>query len=207
MKALSVRQPYATLICTPREDNPLLGIKDIENRTTRTHFRGRIYIHASMQWHDRLKTGSIYTKEQVYDILNNAKGVFEYRKYCTPEFREPLPIGAIIGEVYIIDCVQDHPSIWAEKSMKKPHIDDFTLLDNGIEHTDETSYYHALNVFNNQKPIWNWVLANPVIYEKPILNVKGKLSFWEFTPELCEHLNIDRSDGLDECLDCGIRNY
>ena len=24
---------------------------------------------------------------------------------------------------------------------------------------------------------------------------------------VCEHKNITRSDGLDECLDCGIRNY
>jgi hypothetical protein len=23
----------------------------------------------------------------------------------------------------------------------------------------------------------------------------------------CEHKNIDRQDGLDECLDCGTRNY
>jgi len=23
----------------------------------------------------------------------------------------------------------------------------------------------------------------------------------------CEHKNIDREDGLDECLDCGVRNY
>lgn len=25
--------------------------------------------------------------------------------------------------------------------------------------------------------------------------------------EPCQHLNIDRSDGCDECLDCGVRNY
>jgi len=23
----------------------------------------------------------------------------------------------------------------------------------------------------------------------------------------CEHRNIDRQDGCDECLDCGVRNY
>ena len=23
----------------------------------------------------------------------------------------------------------------------------------------------------------------------------------------CEHKNIDRQDGCDECLDCGVRNY
>lgn len=28
--------------------------------------------------------------------------------------------------------------------------------------------------------VWNLVLANPVLFDKPILNVKGKLSFWDF---------------------------
>ncbi|RZK62259.1 MAG: ASCH domain-containing protein, partial [Pedobacter sp.] len=35
MKALSIKQPWATLIST--------GIKDIENRTWATKHRGRIY--------------------------------------------------------------------------------------------------------------------------------------------------------------------
>ena len=26
-------------------------------------------------------------------------------------------------------------------------------------------------------------------------------------PNKCEHKNIDRQDGCDECLDCGVRNY
>lgn len=39
MKALSIKQPWASLIAH--------GIKNIENRTWKTHFRGRIYIHAS----------------------------------------------------------------------------------------------------------------------------------------------------------------
>jgi hypothetical protein len=31
-----------------------------------------------------------------------------------------------------------------------------------------------------EKGVWNWVLENPVKYEKPIVNVKGALSFWDF---------------------------
>lgn len=62
MKALSIKQPWASLICTPRQDNPLLGIKDIENRTWRTHFRGKIYIHASASYVKNLET--IFTDEQ-----------------------------------------------------------------------------------------------------------------------------------------------
>lgn len=39
MKALSIKQPFAALI--------VHGIKDIENRTWKTNYRGKIYIHAS----------------------------------------------------------------------------------------------------------------------------------------------------------------
>lgn len=82
-----------------------------------------------------------------------------------------FPVSAIIGEVEIVDCVQDHPSIWAEK------------------HDDILGeFIHG--------PIWNWVLANPVLYEKPILHVKGKLSFWE--PDI----------DIVECIGCkGKFNY
>jgi len=39
MKTLSVKQPWAYLLCA--------GIKDIENRTWKTNYRGRVFIHAS----------------------------------------------------------------------------------------------------------------------------------------------------------------
>ena len=77
MKAISIKQPWASLIAH--------GIKDIENRT-----------------------------------------------WKCPQ------------EVVIADCVQNHPSVWAEKGC------------------------------------WNWVLKDAILFEKPILNVKGKLSFWDF---------------------------
>jgi len=150
MKALSVKQPYATLICTPREDNPLLGIKDIENRTTRTHFRGKIYIHASGKYANK-NTG--YKDISATDLLSCNQIYFVPNQLKSDLRNETAPISAIIGEVEIIDCVQEHPSIWAEK------------------HNDIMGEFI-------HKPIWNWVLANPVLYDKPILNVKGKLSFW-----------------------------
>ena len=34
-----------------------------------------------------------------------------------------------------------------------------------------------------------------------------KESIAQFIYENCQHKNIDRSDGCDECLDCGTRNY
>jgi hypothetical protein len=139
MKALSIKQPWASLIAH--------GIKDIENRTWKTHFRGRIFIHASAKKvhvdFSLEQTSMIYGTELFPDTGHN----FAHKKF---------PVSAIIGEVEIIDCVINHESIWAEST---------------FEPIDESEGYP-------QKPIYNWVLTNPVLYEKPILNVKGKLSFW-----------------------------
>lgn len=135
MKALSIKQPWASLIAS--------GIKDIENRTWKTHFRGKIYIHASAYLKLLKKTGNeLYTKEQWLAIPARLISVSS----------------AIIGEVDIVDCVINHESIWAEKSIRLSELPGDECL------------YHKL--------IYNWVLANPVLYDKPILNVKGKLSFW-----------------------------
>ena len=72
-----------------------------------------------------------------------------------------LNFSAIIGSVEIVDCVINHPSIWAEKST-------------GV------MVGHTFVYKSNEKPIWNWVLANHILFDKPILNVKGKLGFWDY---------------------------
>lgn len=137
MKAISIKQPWASLIGH--------GIKDIENRTWKTNFRGRVYIHAS-----KFDPGEIYqylNQEQIKEMLKNWSLI------------PKLERGAIIGEVDIVDCTINHPSTWAEKTASRAFADQ--------------PYYF-------DKPIYNWVLSNPILYEKPILNVKGKLSFWDF---------------------------
>lgn len=144
MKAVTIKQPYAYLIAS--------GIKDIENRTWKTHFRGRIYIHASA------KMANFWLTEQA-SIVHD-----ELVKISLADYEKTTGLfSAIIGEVDIVDCVINHPSIWAEKS-------------EGIIKYNDGSVF----IPNGTKPIYNWVLSNPILYEKPILNVKGKLSFWDF---------------------------
>jgi hypothetical protein len=140
MKALSIKQPWAALIAH--------GIKDIENRTWKTKFRGKIYIHASGQIYPLFKGNNLVFPPDQWNDINKKVDVFKKEEHDKFFLKS-----AIIGEVEIVDCVQDHPSIWAEK------------------HSDFMGEFI-------HKPIWNWVLANPVLYDKPILNVKGKLSFW-----------------------------
>jgi hypothetical protein len=66
---------------------PGWGTKDVENRSWETKFRGKLLIHA----------GGTPDRE----------AFVRFPLACT--------YGAIIGWVQILDCVQNHPSVWAER--------------------------------------------------------------------------------------------
>ena len=89
MKALSIRQPWAWLI--------IHGGKDIENRSRRTHKRGRILVHAAQ--------GMTRDEYIAGDVMAAENGI------TLPAFDE-LQRGGIIGSVEIVDCVQEHDSDW-----------------------------------------------------------------------------------------------
>src|SRR5947209_4399579 len=93
MKAITVRQPWAWAIINAG--------KNIENRNWKTHFRGRVAIHAAVGM----------TREEYEDGYEYIKGI--NRRIKIPVY-EDLARGAIIGTVEIIDCVQDSDSLWFE---------------------------------------------------------------------------------------------
>lgn len=161
MKTLTVKQPWAYLICA--------GIKDIENRTWKCpqkYIGQRVLIHASAK---PIVNGDCIshwlTKDQYKTIAFDTKPDKQLDTCFLEHYNS-----AIIGSVAIVDCVINHHSIWAEK-------------------TPVTKLYDKW-----QKPIYNWVLDNPVLFDKPILEVKGKLSFWEY-PGIKE--------AKIECPNCG----
>jgi ASCH domain-containing protein len=84
LKVLSLRQPWASLV--------VHGIKDVENRTWPTRYRGLVLIHASLR-----------ADEISADDLERRFGA-----------RLPieLPLGGIVGITEIVDCVRPHSSKW-----------------------------------------------------------------------------------------------
>ena len=105
MLALSIRQPWASLI--------LKAGKDIENRDWPTKYRGRILIHAAKGM----------TQAEHADAIHFAVGAIQHdprnegaAKRTT--LRElgfdfgALPRGGIVGSVEITDCVTDSGSPW-----------------------------------------------------------------------------------------------
>lgn len=85
--ALSIRQPWAWLIVN--------GFKDIENRTWRTHFRGKVLIHAGKAWGRSEKDD----RSEIVDLFGIA-------------IPETLPLGGLVGSAVILDCVQQSASPW-----------------------------------------------------------------------------------------------
>ena len=144
MKTITIKQPWADLICS--------GVKDIENRTWPTHYRGKVLIHASAKPNISIQQFKGLTLRQRWNTFDEI-GELNYNKL--------LPCSAIIGSVEIVDCVVNHESIWAEKTPTAKMYEQWPKL------------------------IYNWILANPILFPEPI-PAKGKLSFWDYPNILAE---------------------
>ena len=101
-KVLSVRQPYASLLVS--------GEKDVENRSRKTNYRGTVLIHASARMHDVVEKLSGYLQDGV-PLIGIEKDIMREADYAESYDR----MSVILGSVDIVDCVQNHPSEWAEK--------------------------------------------------------------------------------------------
>jgi hypothetical protein len=93
-RVLSIKNPWAYLIVS--------GIKDVENRSWKTNYRGKLLIH-STQTPIKFNTyDELFTTDQI-------KSIKEYNINFNKLFNS-----AIIGESELVDCIQNSNSIWAE---------------------------------------------------------------------------------------------
>lgn len=88
MKALSILQPWAWLIVN--------GYKDAENRSWRTHFRGRFIVHAGKRWGSEQREDCARVRQQFPHI--DLPSAFER--------------GGIVGAATLVDCVDRSDSPW-----------------------------------------------------------------------------------------------
>jgi hypothetical protein len=85
IKVLTVRQPWADAI--------LSGLKTVENRSYRTKYRGKLYIHSSL------------AKPSKKDILYCQKRGFDYDELHSYK-------GCILGHVTVTDVLIDSDNDW-----------------------------------------------------------------------------------------------
>ena len=129
------------------------GIKDIENRTWKCpekYIGKRVLIHASAKPVSNGKCISHFLNEEQYRHIAFTTHPNKQLDTCFLKHYN----SAIIGSVEIVACVVNHPSIWAEKTNLPEQL--------------------------SNECVWNWVLANPILFDEPILDVKGKLGFWNY---------------------------
>lgn len=86
MKAISIMQPYASLI--------VRGVKDIENRSRPFHHTGPLLIHASKSWS---KLGYHFVTDKMDEYIPS---------------KDQHVFGAIIGMVDMVGCVDESESKW-----------------------------------------------------------------------------------------------
>jgi len=178
MKVLSVKQPFAAMLCA--------GLKDVENRTWTTDFRGRLLIHASGDayawpdfdllpkpvqtaikacidsdgtWHPERADSHVKAYKAMYDIAINFYDIAD-GDFSTPDELNKLIKAAakkrgccmlaqaIIGEADLYEVALDSRSPFAEEGC-----------------------YH-------------WCFKNPVLYKHPVLNILGHLRLWNYDQPL-----------------------
>lgn len=103
MKAITIRQPYAQLI--------VRGLKRYETRSFATKFRGALAIHAG-------KT-PVENALQTMDEKTVQRLRFELGKL------EDLPLGAVIGAVFVEDCIQIDADFRSKLSAEELSVGDF----------------------------------------------------------------------------------
>lgn len=134
MKALSIKQPWAELI--------IRGFKDVENRSRRTQFRGRLAVHVSLRRapeDDLIKALWRAGPGQGLPAVPPRRG-----KLIMDTWQANRDAGHVIGTVDLVDCVHASKSPWAIDGL------------------------------------WHWMLANPVIFARPV-PAKGQLGLWDWS--------------------------
>lgn len=85
MKAISIRQPWAWLIVE--------GVKPVENRSWATRYRGPLLIHAA----------------KTFDLEGYRWIALNFPELELPH-RMSFQRGGIVGQVRLVECVEQHPS-------------------------------------------------------------------------------------------------
>lgn len=150
MKCLSIRQPWAGLI--------VLGLKDIENRTWGTSYRGEIAIHAGKRMDDDMaedldhkRTMNPFERIRVrlWDRVF-ADGYNDWRQH--PAFAR----GAIVGTAHIVECKEKPASaqaatveFWGQEGAI------WWRLDRAKTLTEPIPWRGRLGLFNVSGPIIN----------------------------------------------------
>lgn len=173
MDCLSVQAPMAQLIC--------YGVKDVENRTWKTDYRGTLYIHASHGCGEFI--GFPDLSGQPLPLFMELDSLYDKEAGFTGEAGH---IGFDAGELYLKKEFAEDPKITAEYRM---------MTDLFRRSNEERICFHESAIIGkvdlvdiverypspwSDRGAYHWILKNAVLFDKPIRFVKGKLRIWKY---------------------------
>lgn len=151
MKAITIYQPFAQLC--------VLGWKNIETRPRTTNIRGRIAVHAGRLDPRRYQPHALEAIERVLSELGRS-------------LPDPLPLGAVVGTVDIVDCLKVAEN---DTVFKQAHISHSGILESGAERICGLEY-----LCGDYTPgRYAWILKNPVLFPCSI-PARGKQGWWNW---------------------------
>ncbi len=169
MKALSIDQPNATFVAA--------GIKDVENRTWTTTYRGKIYIHATLKkefaWPDAKYLPKNYLKRLMEwkdkeDLTGAPEDLMRYHRLVLWTFRW-----------YGREFNLDDDLGWLRKAMDEygPALPSAAIVGE-VEIRDIVRDSQSDFAIPGR---YHWILDNAVLYDKPIWPVMGKQRLFEIS--------------------------
>lgn len=163
MKGLTIRQPWASLVVTPRPLEPAVPLKRFETRKRNTLIRETIVISAGKRWAEEQQ--SLVASADFHRAIE-ALGVPPWDKH---RWIHP-PLGCIVGLVDIVDSLPTSNEGW-------------TRFQPWVEKLPEPE--RILGDFSTGR--YGWKLANPRPLREPI-PMLGLLGFWTVPPETVEQI-------------------
>lgn len=198
--ALSVLNPTSYLIC--------MGIKTVENRTWKTDYRGRIYIHSSgghdyyslLDYEYPAKVGKKIDEFQVDidslldeaciddddefpTVIEKLKKIGKYEQYAEVlNYSEKFETYRnALKKFYGYDVYkEDIDDAFEEKCIN-------AMKKKGCFHVNFAIIGHVdlVDIVQDSDSMWaekgcyHWILKNPVLYKNPVVNVKGRMRLFD----------------------------
>lgn len=178
MKALSLTQPWATLVA--------LGAKRIETRSWSTRQHGRIAIHAAKGFPRAAREACndvTFSRvlEHVPGIDYKANTPQHWYHVHQPSYRGGLPLGAIVAVANLVTCVPTKALV------------DLRLAGGKLKHGDKewplTTQEMDFGDYADGR--WGWLLTDAIQLSEPV-ECKGALGLWT-VPEDIQRRVMERT--------------
>lgn len=175
VNCLSISNPVSYLVC--------YGIKDVENRTWRTDYRGPLFIHSS---------GRV-----------SFRGMPDFSRYPMPVVNEFESVMSQIQEIEaansFIGFVENGVTVMLQNEEKQPIsvINEYALLSDVYNHyrsQDENPFFYAGAIIGSVELVdivpqsdspwaeegrFHWIFKNPVRFKIPLQKIPEKAGIWK----------------------------